>query len=102
MISVKAKMKVLLPEEGGKRKSGIKSGYRPNHVFEQKSDKPFFTFMGVIAFEEPDIIFPGEEKVVVVNFIAAEEIRSYINVGRKWWIYEVPHLIAEAEIIEIF
>ena len=101
LIEVKARIKILTTEEGGKRRTGIKTGYRPNHVFERMEGAPFVTFMGDIIFSETEYIYPGDELIVKVRFIESDLLEKYINIGRKWKIYEVPNLIAEAEILEI-
>jgi hypothetical protein len=101
VINVIAKMNVLDADEGGCRKSGIKSGYRPNHVFELIDNKPLATFIGEITFNDQEFIYPGEEKVVNVKFLNFGMISKFIFVGNEWWIYEMPNLMAKAEILEV-
>ena len=101
LIIVKAKIKLKTPEEGGRR-AGIKSGYRPNHVFEPFDEiKQIRTYIGDIQFEDQEFIQPGETKIVTIRFLNNEIVKKFIKVGQKWFIYEVPRLIGEAEIIEI-
>jgi len=102
VIVISAKLKVLLPEEGGKRITGIKTGYRPNHVFELTDDKPNSTFIGEILFDDTEFIYPGEEKIVKIRFIKESDVENYLYSGRKWWVYEMPNLIARGEVLEIF
>lgn len=97
-ISIKAKLKLKSTEDGG-RNTGIKSGYRPNHVFEYRSDGKLYAYMGEIIFEEFKIIEPGEEKIVTVNFYVNQPIEEYLNIGQKWFIHEKPNQIGEAEIL---
>lgn len=101
IIKVIAKFHVLSTEEGGKRKTGIKSGYRPNHVFELLENKPFHTFIGEITFNDVEFIYPGEEKTVTVRFLRSDTMEKYIHVQRTWFVYEDPNLIAEAEILQL-
>jgi translation elongation factor EF-Tu-like GTPase len=101
LIIVKAKIKVLTTEDGGKRINGFKSGYRPNHFFEVQ-DGVFKTgFMGDIVFSEQELIYPGDEKIVTVRFIKYEPILKFMQVGREWFINEANNRIAIGEILEI-
>lgn len=101
IIYVKANFYLRTPEQGG-RKTPIKTNYRPNHLFEKATHfKKIKTYVGQIEFSEQEFIFPGETKIVMVKFLRFGEIEKYIVVGKKWLIYEVPRLIAEAEIIEV-
>ena len=101
LIIVKAKIYLKTTEEGG-RTNGIKSGYRPNHAFEKPNDiKNIKTFVGDIQFDDQEFIEPGETKIVTVRFLKMPQIEKHIKLGQKWFIYEVPRLVAEGEIIEI-
>ena len=101
LIHVKAKLKLTSTKEGG-RKTGIKSGYRPNHVFEYQSNGQFkYSYVGDIQFDENEWILPGETKEVLIRFLSKQPIDEYMNIGRKWWIHEGPNKIGEAEAIEI-
>lgn len=100
-IIVKAKLNVLTAEDGGCRKSGIVSGYRPDHVFEPYENNALIAYMGDITFTDWKFIYPGEEKIVTVRFLNREAIKKYIYIGRKWIINEGRNLIAKAEIIEL-
>jgi len=99
LLSVKAKIKLKDTVEGGRR-TGIISGYRPNHVFEYGIDgKINQTFMGDIIFENQTTIEPGEEKIVTVRFLLNQPIEKHLNKGQVWWIHEGPNLIGNAEIL---
>ena len=101
LIIVKAKIYFKTTKEGG-RTSGIKSGYRPNHAFEQPKDiRDIKTFIGDIQFDDQEFIEPGETKIVTVRFLRNETVEKFITVGQKWYIYEVPRLVAEGEIVEV-
>lgn len=82
--------------------NGIKSGYRPNHAFEQPQDiRNIKTFIGDIQFDGQEFIEPGQTKIVTVRFLKMPQVEKYIKVGQKWFIYEVPRLVAEGEIVEV-
>lgn len=99
-ISVKALIRLKATEDGGRR-TGILSGYKPNHVFEFHKDGSLLeTYMGDIKWDDGLTIEPGEEKVVTVRFFLGWKIEQYLNIGRKWWIHEGPRCLGEAELIE--
>ncbi|MDY8135469.1 hypothetical protein [Aquimarina sp. 2201CG5-10] len=101
MIHVKANLS-LFPTDKGGRKTGIKNGYRPNHVFEYQTNGQFkYTYIGDIQFEQEEWIMPGDTQEVLVRFLSRQPIDQYLNINRKWWIHEGPNKIGEAEIIEI-
>ena len=88
-------------EEGG-RKSGFKSGYRPNHVFELPSNiQNMRAYMGDIQFDDQELIEPGETKNVIVRFLKNSQIEKYIKVGQKWLINEGARTLGFGEILEI-
>jgi|SRR5690606_14039558 len=100
-INIKAKLTLYSTELGG-RKTGIKTGYRPNHVFEYKENSSNFvtTYIGQIDFEK-EWILPSETANVNVRFLKHQNIAELIEKGRIWWIHEGPRKIGEAEITEI-
>lgn len=100
-INIKAKL-TLYPTEKSGRKTGIKTGYRPNHVFEYKENSSDFvtTYIGQIDFEK-EWILPSETENVNVRFLKHQNIADLIEKGRIWWIHEGPIKIGKAEIIEI-
>ena len=101
LIIVKATIRLLTAAEGG-RSTGIKTGYRPNHVFEKPDDiKHLHAYIGDINFDDQEFIQPGETKTVTVRFLRNDIVEKFIKVGQKWFIYEAPRLVAEGEIIEI-
>jgi translation elongation factor EF-Tu-like GTPase len=97
---IKARLK-LFPTNSGGRLSGIRSGYRPNHVFEYVEGQILCTFIGEVQFEELETIEPGEEKDVSVRFLFVPELEHYLQVGRRWWLHEGGRRIGEAVITEI-
>ncbi len=101
LIHIKANLRLIPTEEKG-RKTGIKSGYRPNHVFEYQTNGQFeYTYIGDIQFDEDKLIMPGETEQVLVRFLSKQPIDQYMNIGRIWWIYEGPRKVGEAEILKI-
>lgn len=97
-LIVKAKLRLRASDDNG-RKTPIKSGYSPNHVFEYKNDI-LETYIGRIVFDGADDVYPGEERIVSVEFLQGQHIENYLQKGQKWFIYEGPKQIGEAEIIE--
>ena len=101
LIEVKAKLTLYSTKNGG-RKTGIKSGYQPNHVFEyRKNTKEYLkSYMGHIAFAQ-GLICPNETKIVQVFFINQLNLIDLIREGKKWWIYEGKQIMGEAIILEV-
>jgi len=100
LISVNALLKLKATENGGRR-TGILSGYRPDHVFEYDANGNMIeAFIGDIRWDDGLAIEPGEEKVVTVRFLPRLKIEQYLNIGRKWWIHEGARCLGEAELIE--
>lgn len=99
LISVNALLKLKATKDGGRR-TGILSGYRPDHVFEHpENDGILEAYMGDITWYSGLAIEPGEEKAVIVRFLFRPQIEQYLSIGRKWHIHEGPVCIGEAEII---
>jgi len=101
IILVTARVHLLLASEGG-RQGPVKSGYRPNHVFELQPDlSRLQTYIGEIRFTEVPLIYPGETHLVTVAFLPMPVVEKYLQAGTKWWIYEVPKLVAVGEVVSI-
>jgi len=99
---VKAKLTLYSTDNGG-RYSGIRTGYRPNHVFEYNKKGRFLqTYIGQINVENEEWILPGETGIVTVEFLNLFGIEELLTIGRKWWIHEAARRIGEAEIIQIY
>ena len=101
IIEIKAKL-TLYPTENDGRRTGIKTGYRPNHVFEYKENSTEFlnTYIGQIDFEK-ELILPSETENVTVRFLKHGNINELLTIGRIWWIHEGHRKIGEAEIKEM-
>jgi translation elongation factor EF-Tu-like GTPase len=97
--TITALLTLKATNEGGRR-SGIVSGYRPNHVFEYFDGQIHSSFIGEVQFEG-EWIQPGESRVVNIEFLFVTELEKYLVAGRKWWIHEASKLVGEAEIISI-
>ncbi len=95
-LFVKARLKL-----NDHRKTGFKTGFRPNHVFEYYPDGIVRTFIGEIRFEGDRLFMPGEEAIVTVCFLLSLPIEQYIQVGQRWFIHEGLNKIGDAEILEI-
>ena len=101
LIIVKAKISMKTTEDGG-RKSGFKSGYRPNHVFELPDDlRNLKAYIGDIQFDDQELIEPGETKIVTVRFLKMPQIEKYIKIGQKWFINEAAKTLGIGEILEV-
>ena len=101
LIIVTAVIRFRTTAEGG-RMTPVKSGYRPNHVFERKPDGlPLQTYIGDVQFENPDYMQLGETRTVTVRFLRNPVVERYVQVGRKWWLNEAARIVGDGEIIEI-
>jgi hypothetical protein len=102
LIIVKAKFS-LYPTDNGGRKTPIKTGYRPNHVFEYKpnSNELLATYIGDVNFVGQDLLSPGESIIGTVRFLKHGNVEKFMQKGRVWWIHEAYNKIGEAEILEI-
>lgn len=101
IITVKAKIRFKTADEGG-RSISVKSGYRPDHVFEYEEDgKLHQAFIGEINFDKYEELELGKTYEVNVRFPFAQRIERFIDKGRKWWIHEGPLKIGEGEMLDI-
>ena len=99
LLSIKANLALKSTEEGGRR-SGIISGYSPNHVFEYiNGDQLLQTYIGDIIFHGTHTIVPGEEREVTVRFLLNQPIEKFLDKGSIWWIHEGAKQIGKAKII---
>lgn len=99
LIKVNAFLRLTPTEEGG-RKTGIASGYRPNHVFEYSENGEMAeAFMGDVQFEHSETIEPGNEQRVLVRFLLSQRIERFLEPKREWYIHEGPNKVGTARII---
>lgn len=99
--SVKSKLKLYSTQFKG-RKTPIKSGYRPDHVFEyEETGEVKYAYIGDIQLNEIESLEPGQEKVVTVRFLTHQPIEQHLEKGNVWWIHEGPNKVGEAKILEI-
>lgn len=101
LVSVKAELE-LKPTNDGGRKTGIISGFRPNHVFEYKSAATLETFIGDINFSEWPTIEPGERKIVKVRFLDFPVLHQYLQQDRIWHIHEGERIIGTAKMLSFY
>jgi hypothetical protein len=97
---VKAKLTLYPTNEGG-RSHHILNGFRPNHVFDYIDGQILTNYIGEIQFDASEKIEPGEEKEVLVRFLMTPELKNYLQVGRKWWLYEGARKIGEAVVLQL-
>ena len=101
MIIVEAEISLLSTEDGG-RKTGIRSGYRPNHFFENPDNTPSpGSYIGEIQFSDLEFLLPGERRTGIVVFLRGGKIDSYISVGREWFINEGGRRIGHGKVLAI-
>ena len=101
IINIIAKLTLYSTENGG-RKTGIGTGYRPNHVLEYSpnSNELQTNYIGQIDFDK-ERIFPGETENVKIMFIRDQKIEELIKERGTWWIHEGERKIGEAKVLEI-
>lgn len=97
-IVVRASLRLLRTEDGGRR-SGVRSGYRPNHNFAGPDDREFY--IGQIEFDSDETIELGESREVLVRFISGPGLQERLQVGRNWRIQEGGRLVGEATVLEV-
>ncbi len=82
-IKVKAKIYFKTAEQGG-RSVPIRNGYRPNHFFDLlESNEIMSAYVGDLKFDDPQPIYPGETKMVMVRFLNVPEIINISLLGRN-------------------
>lgn len=99
VICVKAKITMKSTKEGG-RNNGFSTGYSPNHIFKTEDNKFTQSYMGTINFNDSELIYPGEIRTVIVNFLACQPIEDYLSIGKIWNIYEGSNLVGMGQILE--
>lgn len=98
---IESQIKLLSTKNGG-RKTPIKNGYRPDHVFEyENSGIAKYAFIGDIQLGELNEIKPGEEAKVIVRFLTYQPIEKHLKIGNIWWIHEAENNIGEAKMLNI-
>ncbi len=101
LISVKAELELKSTNNEG-RKTGIISGFSPNHVFEYKQSQILKTFIGDITFSDWHKIEPGEKRIVKVRFLDFPSLHSYLSLGKVWHIHEGQRVIGTARILSFY
>lgn len=92
----------MIPTAEGGKDRAIKTGYRPNHVFEIPTDpRNLQTYIGEIQMADGESIAPGETKIVTIKFLRHPAVEPYLKVGQKWFINEAAWTVGYGEILEI-
>ena len=104
VLIVKAELELITTEKGGRKTALLNSYiYRPNHYFKevekQYGQKSYW--IGQIELNNIVAINPGSKAEVIVKFLNSDFFETFMKVGIEWDIYEIPHLVAKAKVIEI-
>lgn len=98
-VRVRATIRFLSTEEGG-RSSPLGGGsYRPNHNFFGPDDRDMC--MGFIELPEGQQVAPGDTIQTEINLWIYPAVKSEISVGRQWRIQEGSRLVAVGTILEV-
>lgn len=101
LFEVKSTIRLIETENGGRR-TPIKNGYRPDHVFEyEKSGIVKYAYIGDIQLGDLEELNPGEEAKAIVRFLTHQPIEQHLKIGNKWWIHEGQNKIGTCEILNI-
>jgi translation elongation factor EF-Tu-like GTPase len=97
-VKVRALISMLATDQGGRR-TGITSGYRPNHNFGAADGRAFY--MGQVEFGSSESLSPGESREALIEFIRGPGLMEALLPGVTWRIQEGPKLVAIGSVIEI-
>ena len=97
-IDVKAEITLLPSEESG-RKTGITSGYRPNHNFGSAENMDMR--MGQITVPQDQWIEPGKSKDVYIQFLMPDDQPINLVTGLTWRIQEGGRHVGNGKILLI-
>jgi len=89
----------LRTEDNGGRRTGIRSGYRPNHNFGDSDNRRFY--VGQVNFGNTELINPGESREVLIEFLRGPGLTEVLKVGVTWRIQEGPKFVATARVLEV-
>ena len=95
---VEAQISMLPTSESG-RKSGITSGYMPNHNFGAPDNREMR--IGKITVQNDEWIEPGETKNVVVHFAMPEGYVIDLKPGLVWRIQEGGNHVGNGKILAV-
>jgi translation elongation factor EF-Tu-like GTPase len=98
-IHILAKFHLLLTRESSGRRTGITTGYRPNHNFGDASNNEMR--MGQIKIPDDRWIEPGETMMVNVNFIMPEGFVIDLQPGLSWRIQEGRRHVGNGKVIRL-
>jgi translation elongation factor EF-Tu-like GTPase len=97
-VKVRALISMLALDQGGRR-SGIRSGYRPNHNFGGAEGRSFY--IGQVDFGSGELLNPGESREAFIEFLRGPGLMQALRPGVTWRIQEGPKLVATGSVIEI-
>ena len=97
-IDVEAEVTLLPSEESG-RKTGITSGYRPNHNFGSAENMDFR--IGQITVPQDRWIEPGKSKDVLIKFLMPEDQPISLMSGLTWRIQEGIRHVGNGKILKV-
>lgn len=104
ILIVKAELELISTENGGRKTALLNSyKYRLNHYFKEIDDEygSKGTWIGQIELKEGKAINPGSKGEVIIKFLNTDFFESFMKVGIEWDIYEIPHLVGKARVIEV-
>ena len=100
-FEIKSNLRLIESENGG-RKTSIRNGYRPDHVFEhEESGIVKYAFIGDIQLGDIEELNPGEQAKVKVRFLTHQPIEQHLKIGNKWSIHDGSKKVGTCEILNI-
>ncbi|GAO42534.1 hypothetical protein [Flavihumibacter petaseus] len=101
LITITARIDLVATRDGGRQK-GIRSGYRPNHVFEKPLVAGKLTsYLGEIKFDDKETLEPGRSRVVRVQFLKVPAVKRFMKPMRRWYLHEGTKLVGYGTILEV-
>jgi len=97
-VKVRALISMLASDQGGRR-TGIRSGYRPNHNFGGTDGRTFY--IGQVEFASGELLNPGESREALIEFLRGPGLVEALRPGATWRIQEGPKLVATGSVIEV-
>lgn len=98
VIRVKASVRLLTPEEGG-RTDPVGGRYRPNHNFFEADGRDMM--IGQIDLPGGMELHPGQTITTTVSFVNGPGLEGQLCPGRQWRIQEGMKPIGIGTVIEV-
>lgn len=92
---LKVEMSLIESERGG-RERPVKSGYSPNHRFDDQS-----YYIGVVEFDDDEWHYPGEKNIVTIKMLDSPNCRERLIDGFEWEITEGANVVGNARLLSI-